>query len=99
MSRLRQEGKNLKSFSEKHPIKTASKSPYSEGRKNPPFRNRRWKGEAHIKDQCFKRTGGRGDCELPQCLCEGAFPALPLRGETAADHHCSGRLRPGAGSQ
>ncbi len=37
MSRLRQEGKNLKSFSEKHPIKTASKSPYSEGHKSRPL--------------------------------------------------------------
>ena len=99
MSRLRLEGKNLKSFSEKHPIKTASKSPYSEGHKIPPFRNRRWKGEAHIEDQCFKRTGGGRDRELPQCLREGAFPALPLRGETEADHHRSGRFRPGAGSQ
>lgn len=43
--------KNLNSFSEKHPIKTATKSPYSEGHKILPFRNRRWKGEAHIKDQ------------------------------------------------
>lgn len=58
MSRLRQEEK-IKSFSEKHPIKTASKSPYSEGHKILPFRNRRWKDEAHIEDQCFKRTNGR----------------------------------------
>ena len=92
-------GKNLKSFSEKHPAKGPSESPYSEGRKLRPFRNRRWKGEAHIKDQCFKRIGGRWDRELPQCLHEGAFPVLPLRGEAEADHYRSERFRPGTGSQ
>lgn len=99
MSQLRLAEKNLKSFSEKHPIKTASKSPYSEGHKIPPFRNRRWKGEAHIEDQCFKGAGIRRNCELPPYLREGAFPALPLRGETEADHHRSGWFRPGAGSE
>lgn len=47
----------------RHPgvYEPALKSPYSEGRKLRPFRNRRWKGEVHIKDQCFKRTSGRRD--------------------------------------
>lgn len=99
MNRLKQAEKNLKSFSEKHPIKTAFKSPYSEGHKIQPFRNRRWKGEAHIEDQRFKGAGIRRDCELPPYFREGAFFALPPWGEAEADHHRAGRLRPGAGNQ
>ncbi len=99
MSQLSQEEKNLKSFSEKHPIKTASKSPYSEGHNILPFRNRRWKSEAHIKDQCSKGAGIGRHRELPQCFHEGAPRALPSWGEAEADHHRSGRFRPGAGNQ
>ncbi len=63
----------------------ALKSPYGEGRKLRPFRNRRWKGETHIKDQCFKRTGGRRDRELPQCLREPSAGRLEKREEIIGD--------------
>ena len=99
MSQLSQEEKNLKSFSEKHPIKTASKSPYSEGHNILPFRNRRWKSEAHIKDQCSKGAGIGRHRELPQYLREGAFLTLPPWGEAEGGHHRAGRFCPGTGNQ